>query len=255
MQQPKLAAVADALIEARRSHLPCDATPLAGHLASPADAYAVQALVARGQATDAAFPRHWKSGGASRSTELTHAPLPAKGVWSSPATAGGWPFNLRLIEVEIALRLGQSVTPAQAAALTHENAPALVDAMAVSIEIVDSRWQQGVKAPPLLRLADLGTHGALVLGDWVPFSPRDWSAQGCTVQIGSAAALQFCGSHGLADPVWVLPAWLRHATRDGVTAPAGTVVTTGSWCGVLPAAAGDRVVARFDGVGEASVQL
>ena len=34
MQHPNLAAVAEALLEARRSHLPCDATPLAGHLAS-----------------------------------------------------------------------------------------------------------------------------------------------------------------------------------------------------------------------------
>ena len=90
---------------------------MAGYLKAPADAYEVQALVARGQAADAAFPRHWKSGGPSRVAEPTHAPLPAQGVWASPAAAGGWPFNLRLIEVEIALRLGKSVTPGQAAAL------------------------------------------------------------------------------------------------------------------------------------------
>jgi 2-keto-4-pentenoate hydratase len=59
----------------------------------------------------------------------------------------------------------------------------------------------------------------------------------------------------MADPVWVLPAWLRHATRDGATVPAGTVVTTGTWCGLLPAMQGDLVRARFDGIGEASVQL
>jgi 2-keto-4-pentenoate hydratase len=37
--------------------------------------------------------------------------------------------------------------------------------------------------------------------------------------------------------------------------PVGTVVTTGTWCGMLPAAAGDLVTARFDDVGQASVQL
>jgi 2-keto-4-pentenoate hydratase len=53
----------------------------------------------------------------------------------------------------------------------------------------------------------------------------------------------------------VLPGWLRHATRDGATLRAGTVVTTGSWCGVLFAHAGDRVTVTFDGVGIASVQF
>jgi 2-keto-4-pentenoate hydratase len=96
----------------------------------------------------------------------------------------------------------------------------------VSIEIVDSRWQQGVEAPALLKLADLQSHGALVLGDWLPFAPRDWTAQSCTVRIGSGAAQEFRGTHSMADPAWVLSAWLRHATRDGATVPAGPVVTT-----------------------------
>lgn len=127
--------------------------------------------------------------------------------------------------------------------------------MTVSIEIVDSRWQQGVNAPSLLKLADLQSHGALVLGEWVPFAPRDWTEQACTVTIGNAAPMEFRGSHSMGDPAWVLLAWLRHATREGRTVPAGTVVTTGTWCGMLPAAAGDRVSAHFEGVGEAVVQL
>ena len=53
----------------------------------------------------------------------------------------------------------------------------------------------------------------------------------------------------------MLPGWLRHATRDGTTVPAGTVVTTGSWCGVLTAQAGNRVVAAFDGIGRAEVRF
>jgi 2-keto-4-pentenoate hydratase len=53
----------------------------------------------------------------------------------------------------------------------------------------------------------------------------------------------------------VLPEWLRHATRDGDVLPAGSVVSTGTWCGALEAQAGDRVCVQFDGVGEAVVQL
>lgn len=247
--------VAQALLAARRDRTPCDAERFATTLSDAAQAYAVQDAVARALGEDDAVARYWKSGGPSRETPLTHAALPAAGVWKSPADARGWPLNLRLIEAEIALRLGRDVTAAQAAALTPEAAPSLIDAMAVSIEVVDSRWRQGPQAPALLKLADLQSHGALVLGEWRPFAPRDWSQQQCTVAIGSAPPRQFKGSHSLGDPAWLLVQWLRHVARNGATVPAGTVVTTGTWCGMLPASASDVVEVVFEGVGNASVQL
>jgi 2-keto-4-pentenoate hydratase len=248
--------VADALLKARRDRCVADDAAFAGGLRNAHDAYEVQALVARAlNGAAAGFPRHWKSGGPSREAALTHAPLPDLGVWTSPADAGQWVCNLRLIEVEIALRLGRDVTPTDAHGLSHEAAHSLVDAMAVSIELVDSRWRQGVDAPPLLKLADLQSHGALVLGAWRPYERRDWAAQQCAVHIGDQPVEQRCGTHSLGDPAWVLPAWLRHATRNGATVPRGTVVTTGTWCGMLPAQKGDLVVARFEGIDEASLQL
>jgi 2-keto-4-pentenoate hydratase len=256
MSSAQPAAVAAAILQARRDRRPANADALAGMLLTPDDAYAVQALVA--QATHGPgrpFPRFWKSGGPSREAVLTHAALPPEGIWTSPADANAWHFNIRLIEAEIALRLAREVTPAHAAAMTQDGTAGLVDAMAVSIEIVDSRWQQPAAAPALLKLADLQAHGALVLGAWVPFAPRDWTAQRCTVQIGNQPLVERRGTHSMRDPAWLLPTWLRHATREGQTVPAGTVVTTGTWCGMLPAGAGDLVVVCFDGIGEASVQL
>lgn len=247
--------VAQALVAARRERAPADAAPLAGALEAPAEAYAVQALVARGMGEPSLFPRHWKSGGPSRDAALTHAALPAEGVWASPADARGWHCHIRLIEAEIALRLGRDVTGEEAACLTPATASSLVDALAVSIELVDSRWRQSVQAPPLLKLADLQSHGALVLGEWQPWSPRDWARQECSVRIGMRPLERRRGTHALADPLWVLPEWLRYLTRRGTIVPEGTVVTTGTWCGMLPATAGDLVVARFAGVGEASLQL
>jgi 2-keto-4-pentenoate hydratase len=256
MAESNVEQVAQALLAARRDRITCDAAALAAVLCDAADAYAVQECVARGLATQPqGFPRFWKSGGPSRAAVLTHAALPPQGVWASPADATRWHFNIRLIEAEIALRLARQVSPAQAAAMTPDAAGGWVDAMAVSIEIVDSRWQQGAAAPALLKLADLQAHGALVLGAWVPFAQRDWSAQRCTVQIGDRPVVERRGTHSMGDPVWLLPTWLRHATREGKTVPAGTVVTTGTWCGMLPASAGDRVRVRFDRIGEASVQL
>jgi 2-keto-4-pentenoate hydratase len=255
MAQPHQLEVAQALIKARRERRPVDALTLADKLRDACDAYAVQTLVARAlHGPDPGFPRYWKSGGPSREATVTHAPLPIEGVWPSPADARLWPCNIRLIEVEIALRLDRDVTAAEAATLSPETATSLVDAMTVSIELVDSRWLQAVQAPPLLKLADLQSHGALVLGEWIPYAPQDWAAQDVTVRIGNDSPVSFRGTHSMGDPVWVLPAWLRHATA-GQTVPRGTVVTTGTWCGMLPARAGDLVTARFDRIGKASLQL
>ena len=57
----------------------------------------------------------------------------------------------------------------------------------------------------LLRLADLASHAALVLGEWVPFAPRDWSAQECRLVIGAQAPLMRRGTHSCGDPAFVLP--------------------------------------------------
>ena len=249
-------AVAQALLEARRARRPVAAAPLEQALRHAEDAYWVQDRVARdGGLQDAGVPRHWKSGGPNRTAVLTHAPLPPAGVWTSPATAGDHPFNFRVIEAEIALRLARDVTPQDALALTPEQAPQLIEAMTVSIEVVDSRWSEGGQAPALLKLADLQSHGALVLSAWQPFVARDWSQQTCVVRIGGGEAQTFRGTHTLADPAWLLPTWLRHVSRGGATVPAGSIVTTGSWCGMLKAAAGDRVHVMFEGIGEAQVQL
>ncbi|MBU1357539.1 MAG: fumarylacetoacetate hydrolase family protein [Gammaproteobacteria bacterium] len=218
-------------------------------------AYAVQDGVARELGGFADGPaRFWKSGGPSHSA-LTHAPLPPAGVWTSPADARDWPFRLRGIEVEIALRLSRDVDAESAASLDGEAARQLVDAMCVSIEIVDSRWAEALEAPALAKLADFQSHGALVLGEWTPYAPRDWTAQSCRATVGARAPVERTGTHSLVDPVFVLPAWLRHATRHGATLTAGTAVTTGTWVGVLPANAGDVVTAEFLGIGSASVRL
>lgn len=247
-------AIADAIAEATHRLLTArrsgGAQPALDLPDAPA-AYAVQAAVAEALGWfGGGVPRHWKSGGAGRTAALTHAPLPPGGVHASPADLRDVPFHFRGIEAEIALRLGEPVDAARAASAD----PVAIEAMCVAIEVVDSRWAESVQAPPLAKLADLQSHGALVLGDWVPYAVRDWAAQSVRVQIGERV-LDFRGTHAFGDPAWGLPAWLRHATQGGAVLPGGTVVTTGTWCGLPMAAAGDAVRVVFDGIGEARVQF
>jgi 2-keto-4-pentenoate hydratase len=251
---PTVDAIASMLERARRNHESVTANAVA--VSDAQSAYAVQDAVAERIGWFGGMPaHHWKSGGPSRQEVLSHAALPPEGVWASPAKADGWPFKMRGIEAEIALRLACDVTPAMASGLDTNQAAELVDAMCVSIEVVDSRWIEGLDAPAMAKLADLQSHGALVLGTWTPFRALDWKQQTCSVQIGIQPIFERRGTHPLSDPAFVLPAWLGHATRQGHSIPAGTVVTTGTWVGILNAAAGDHVHAIFEGIGQASVQL
>ena len=238
------------LLSARRGAGPQPAPTLP----DATSAYAVQAAVARALGWFNGTPRHWKSGGPARDVVATHAPLPPAGVLPSPADASSRSFQLRGIEAEVALRLRVPVDGTRAAAFDIAQTADIVDAMCVSIELIDSRWAEGLQAPPLAKLADLQSHGTLVLGEWVPYQARDWPAQRCRVLIGGVAR-EFTGSHTMGDPAWVLAAWLRHATRDGAVLAAGSVVTTGTWCGILQAQAGDAVQVDFDGIGQARLQL
>lgn len=246
----------DALVAARARHEPCDQLLLEGTLVTQADSYAVQKQVAQRMGwLTTAFPKYWKSGGQSRDAVLSHAMLAESGVWQSPASASADLFFSPEIEAEIALKLAEDVTPESAQKLESGKTDYLIESMTVSIEVVDSRWRQGRTVSPLYALADMQSHGALVLGEWVPYAVCDWSAQTCSIKIGSRKATLFTGTHPLQDPAWGLAQWLRHATAQFGTAPAGTVVTTGTWCGLLPVESGQTVQVEFAGVGQVSLKL
>ncbi|MEJ6000406.1 fumarylacetoacetate hydrolase family protein [Paucibacter soli] len=204
-------------------------------------------------------PGFWKSGGPRReAAALGHSPLPREHVRQA---LGGETIDMRTcwlpacgIEAEIALRLGRDVSPALAADLDLTSARALVDGMAIAAELTASRWCEAGAAPEALRQADLASHGALILGPWLTSAPRDWGRQACWVEIEAQPRLQRRGSHALGDPFWLLPHWLRHATRHGHSVAAGTVVTTGSWTGTLPLATGRKASLGFEGLGTLTVQ-
>ena len=251
-------ALTTALAQAWAEHHPIEVTDWA--VADEAQAYAVHdGLVAALGWQPAGQPQYWKSGGGSRQLPLTHAPLALAGVrFGTGLDFSDLQLHAAGVEAEIALRTGRDLCAADLVALTVGNAAGMViDAMAVSIELVGSRWQQAFEAPALLRLADCQSHGGLALGEWLPYPannrPRDWAAQACTLTVNGCPAQLGTGSHPLGDPAWGLLPWLRHATRDGRTLPAGSVVTTGAWRAQLGLKPGDRALAHFDKLGSVEV--
>ncbi|MCE4556676.1 fumarylacetoacetate hydrolase family protein [Roseateles cellulosilyticus] len=230
MPAPTLQALVTALADAHRHGTPLRSADWADTVGNEADAYAVQEGVAAalGWRLD-----RWKSGGASPQGPFSHSPV-------NPLADG----RLLGVEAEVALRVGRDVTPAEALGPLSD----VIDAMCIAVELVASRWTEGLDAPALLRMADHQSNAGLWLGPWQPWRALDWARLPWRLSLAGAPVLVRQGGHSLGDPAGVLPAWLRHATRDGRTVKAGTVVTTGAWGG-LHAADAPQGSLQIDGLG------
>ncbi len=245
--------VAQQLVQAWQHGTAADAAALSCTLETDVQAYAVQHAVAEALGWLQPRPTVWKAGAAGRNSQPTAAMLPHAGVHRDPAHLDGQSFHMCGIEAEIAFRLRQHVGESSASkAFELEQ---YVDAMCVSIEIVDSRWLQGMLAPPLLKLADMQSHGALILSEWVPIRAVDWQKQHCLVSINDEIRAQTVGAHPCGDPTWIIDWWIRHAIGRVSALEAGDVVTTGTWAGIVPAQPGETIEALFPGIGQARVHL
>lgn len=238
--------------------------------AAPRDtaaAYAVQDAVAHELGWFAsARPSAWKVGAAARDATPEAAPLPSAGVVQAPATLAAQGFTSIGIEGEIAFRLRQApdVEALDRTANGGRDKPAAdalgaviddaIGEVVVTIEIVAPRFRDLASMSPLLRLADQGVHGALVVGSGIAWrGPIDWARQVAIVRRDGAVIRETRGGHPLGD-LRFLVAWLaRHAASRGYPLAAGDLVTAGTWTGLLPAQAGEVIDVEFPGIGSASV--
>jgi 2-keto-4-pentenoate hydratase len=123
------------------------------------------------------------------------------------------------VEAEVALRVDAAGSP---------------EGMCIAVELVASRWAEGLDAPALLRMADHQSNAGLLLGDWQAYRALDWGNLEWRLALPGLPDIVRRGGHSLANPAGVLPAWFAHATRNGGVVKAGTVVTTGAWGGLHP---------------------
>ena len=216
-------ALIDALAACHRQGARLKSADWADAVRDEADAYRVQ----HGVATALGWPLdRWKSGGAGPQGPFSHSPVnPVAGA----ALLG--------VEVEVALRVNGDGEP---------------EAMCLAIELVASRWAEGLDAPGLLRMADHQSNAGLLLDPWQPYRALDWANLDWCLALPGQPDVTRKGGHSLANPAGVLPAWLAHARRNGRTVKAGAVVTTGAWGGLHPVNGSAHGRLRMDGLGEFS---
>jgi 2-keto-4-pentenoate hydratase len=197
----------------------------------------------------------WKVGAAGPAAEPGCAPLPCCGIVADgalPADRAGW--HLRGIEVEVAVRMARDITAHEPP--SRAELQASVDAVLPAVEIVETRLAGWRDSEPLAQVADLQSHGALILG--APQGlPNDLDLRDVVAYLafdGQPVATARGGNP--AQDVWRLLGWLAvHCTLRGAPLRAGQVVTTGSCTGLLFAPEGARVQAELRGLGRVDFQF
>lgn len=244
------AAVASRLVAA---HKGAAAIPHRDAQAPDAEAaYAVQdaTLAALGPAGG------WKVGAKGPAELPACAPLPARGFFPGGARLLGPPWRMRGVEVEVAVRLRQDLPAAGGVPGAGELRDA-VECVLPVIEVVETRLADWRDSSPLSQLADLQTHGGLVIGETSTLDPADLDLR--TVQAYLAFDGQPVASTRGANPaadMWRLLGWLaQHCARRGQPLRAGQVITTGSCTGLLFAPEGSRVQAQLDGIGRVELRF
>lgn len=197
----------------------------------------------------------WKVSPPRGGADPAASPIPPGRCHMSPALLDAAGFHMLGIEVEIAFRFGRDLPP-RPAPYADEDVLGAVDAALVVVELCDSRFADGQDAPPLLRLADFQSNGALIVGTGMPvWRTIDFASQTAQLWVNDRLRVEARGAHPMGDPSRLLPWMATHIAARCGGLRRGDVVTTGTWTGMHFAAPGDVVEARFPGLGEARLAL
>ena len=198
-------------------------------------------------------PKHWKIG-LMNDGEAFIAPITSQDSQRSPGDFSNRKFNALHVEAELAYRLNTDFLPGQH--YSEQQVFAGIDAIAVSIEILDSRLQNWQHASQTLHLADNQMNGALVIGEAIKdWQNIDYARQKVELFINRQLIAEDSGSHPQQDPTSLLSAGVNQGTKRGYKLTAGSWITSGTWSGYPQAKAGDYISVNFLGLGEASLQL
>ena len=235
------------LLCAARGGAPVHELPPSCRPQSDADAYDIQDAVTRqlGETVGG-----WKVGAGSPPTAAFCAPIFARMIRASPASYQAGELRLIGIEAEIAFRLGRDLPP-RAAAYDRDEVVAGA-ALHPAIEVVDSRYGdfRSLDRPSIL--ADNFSNGGLVYGTAVPgWEALDLGGMRITV---TEDGEPFADSRGGAarDPLGALVQFVNLMSSRG-GALSGTIVTTGSWTGMVFTKGGAHIAADFGGLGRVEV--
>jgi len=247
-----------AFAEARRTQRRLDDLPEA----TPPDmdrAFRLQGEITR----ELGWPQiGWKIGCTSeRAQKALNAPGPFPGtmfrhrVFKSGDEVPTIAANHRVVEAEVAFTMGQTLAP-RGQAYTADEVLDAVASVHAAIEIVNPRTPKGFADPVPWFVVDGGLNDSIILGE--ARKPLDRLTY-VTLKAGiNWNGRDMAGGHG-ANALGggdIALAWLaNYLCERGVTLKEGDIVTTGVITEFFSARVGDRVEARFEGLGTVKVSF
>jgi 2-keto-4-pentenoate hydratase len=233
---------ADTLLNARRTTTPVGDLPAELRPASLEEAYAVQDLIAEAHGEIGG----WKIGAPTPEATPIFAPMPKLWIAASDSTLAGSIWRYRGLEAEIAFLIGEDLPP-RATPYTMEEIVAAIESCHPAIEVIESGLTDpALPAVRMSMLADLQMHGGFVYGpavaDW---QHMDFTKESVSLAVDGVVRVERTGSNTSGNLMRLLP-WLANegAGRTGGL-KRGQWITTGSWTGLVQAAAGADVHVHF----------
>jgi 2-keto-4-pentenoate hydratase len=168
------------------------------------------------------------------------------------ATIDSTQFLQPLLEAEIAFRLGRDL---EGPDITPQHVIAATDAVAVSVEIVDSRIDKW-RIQLVDTIADNASYGGFTVGAWTTEALHgDLRTIGILVRRGREHVVQGIGAAAMGHPARAV-AWLANRlSAFGVRLAAGDIVLSGSLGPAVPFAAGEHYVIELSGHPPLSVSI
>jgi 2-keto-4-pentenoate hydratase len=160
------------------------------------------------------------------------SPLPASCVHRNGATLSRGSFNQAGLELEVAFALGRRFEPA-GGPYTDEQVLDAIESMHATVEIVTSRFSKWPDVDKLWQLADLQNHGALIVGEAVPYDGKfPFLVPAASFTIDGAPLFEGAPANPAGDPRRLLGWLVNHGVSRGLTFEPGTVLTCGSYTGM-----------------------
>ncbi len=171
-------------------------------------------------------------------------------VLSAGASVAAERFCAPRVEPEVAFLLRSAL---RGPGVTVEDVRAATEAVAVSLEIVDSRirdWKLTLRDT----VADNASSGAVVIGEWIPFDHNvDLQTARASLSVNGIEVAAGLGAAVLGDPAAAV-AWLANAlSAFGTDIEAGQFVMSGSFTAASFVQPGDVASATITGLGDVSL--
>ena len=197
----------------------------------------------------------WKIGAGAPDATPFFAPMPRAWMASSGAILSGPTYRYRVLECEIAFRLGHDLPPRETP-YTRDEVVAAIASCHPIIEELESGLIDPKAANNFSALADLQMHGGFIYGPaYADWKSLDFKQETVTLSIDGVVQVERTGSNTSGDLMRLLPYLANEGAARTGGLLAGQWITTGSWTGNTPALAGSSAEAKFAHAGRVTLRF